>query len=148
MKVQKRNGDIVPVLFDKVVKRLANLCDGLDVQPDKVAQKVFTNMYDGIKTSEIDDLSAEVAVHMQTEHPDYEVLATRIVASNMHKMSPKCFSDSMLALHSKGIVSNEFMKCVAIALDGYQRRQWARAVGRVPASAVAARAAVNFPQLP
>jgi ribonucleoside-diphosphate reductase alpha subunit len=118
MKVQKRNGDIVPVLFDKVVKRLANLCDGLDVQPDKVAQKVFTNMYDGIKTSEIDDLSAEVAVHMQTEHPDYEVLATRIVASNMHKMSPKCFSDSMLALHAKGIVSDYFMKCVALALDG------------------------------
>ena len=118
MKVQKRNGDIVPVLFDKVVKRLANLCDGLDVQPDKVAQKVFTNMYDGIKTSEIDDLSAEVAVHMQTEHPDYEVLATRIVASNMHKMSPKCFSDSMLALHAKGIVSDEFMKCVALQLDG------------------------------
>jgi ribonucleoside-diphosphate reductase alpha subunit len=118
MKVQKRNGDIVPVLFDKVVKRLANLCDGLDVQPDKVAQKVFTNMYDGIKTSEIDDLSAEVAVHMQTEHPDYEVLATRIVASNMHKMSPKCFSDSMLVLHAKGIVSDEFMKCVALELDG------------------------------
>jgi ribonucleoside-diphosphate reductase alpha subunit len=118
MKVQKRNGDIVPVLFDKVVKRLANLCDGLDVQPDKVAQKVFTNMYDGIKTSEIDDLSAEVAVHMQTEHPDYEVLATRIVASNMHKMSPKCFSDSMLALHVKGIVSDQFMKCVALELDG------------------------------
>ena len=118
MKVQKRNGDIVPVLFDKVVKRLANLCDGLDVQPDKVAQKVFTNMYDGIKTSEIDDLSAEVAVHMQTEHPDYEVLATRIVASNMHKMSPKCFSDSMLALHGKGIVSDQFMKCVALELDG------------------------------
>ena len=118
MKVQKRNGDIVPVLFDKVVKRLANLCDGLDVQPDKVAQKVFTNMYDGIKTSEIDDLSAEVAVHMQTEHPDYEVLATRIVASNMHKMSPKCFSDSMLSLYAKGIVSDEFMKCVALELDG------------------------------
>jgi ribonucleoside-diphosphate reductase alpha subunit len=117
MKVQKRNGDIVPVLFDKVVKRLANLCDGLDVQPDKVAQKVFTNMYDGIKTSEIDDLSAEVAVHMQTEHPDYEVLATRIVASNMHKMSPKCFSDSMLSLHSMGIVSDQFMKCVALDLD-------------------------------
>jgi len=118
MKVQKRNGDIVPVLFDKVVKRLANLCDGLDVQPDKVAQKVFTNMYDGIKTSEIDDLSAEVAVHMQTEHPDYEVLATRIVASNTHKMSPKCFSDSMLALHGMGIVSDQFMKCVALELDG------------------------------
>jgi ribonucleoside-diphosphate reductase alpha subunit len=117
MKVQKRNGDIVPVLFDKVVTRLANLCNGIDVQPDKVAQKVFTNMYDGIKTSEIDDLSAEVAVHMQTENPDYEVLATRIVASNMQKMAPKCFSAAMVGLHVKGIVSDEFMKCVALELD-------------------------------
>jgi ribonucleoside-diphosphate reductase alpha chain len=117
MKVQKRNGDIVPVLFDKVVTRLANLCDGLDVQPDKVAQKVFTNMYDGIKTSEIDELSAEVAVHMQTENPAYEVLATRIVASNMQKMAPKCFSAAMVGLHVKGIVSDEFMKCVALELD-------------------------------
>ena len=117
MKVQKRNGDIVPVLFDKVVTRLANLCNGIDVQPDKVAQKVFTNMYDGIKTSEIDDLSAEVAVHMQTEHPDYEILATRIVASNMQKMAPKCFSAAMVALHTAGIVSDMFMKCVSLNLD-------------------------------
>jgi ribonucleoside-diphosphate reductase alpha chain len=74
-------------------------------------------MYDGIKTSEIDDLSAEVAVHMQTENPDYEVLATRIVASNMQKMAPKCFSAAMVGLHVKGIVSDEFMKCVALELD-------------------------------
>ena len=56
MKVQKRNGDIVPMLFDKVVARISKLCSGLDVQPDKVAQKVFVSMYDCIKTSEIDDL--------------------------------------------------------------------------------------------
>ena len=117
MKVQKRNGDIVPMLFDKVVTRINKLCSGLDVQPDKVAQKVFTSMYDGINTSEIDTLSAEVAIHMQTEHPDYEVLATRIVVSNMHKMSPKCFSDCALALHAKGIVSDEYMKCVLLDLD-------------------------------
>jgi ribonucleoside-diphosphate reductase alpha chain len=118
MKVQKRNGDIVPVLFDKVVTRLTNLCYGLDVQPDKVAQKVFVNMYDGIKTSEIDDLSAEVSVHMQTEHPGYETLATRIVVSNLHKMCPKSFSSAMVALHTRGVVSRDFMKCVALELDG------------------------------
>jgi len=117
MKVQKRNGDIVPVLFDKVVIRLTHLCNGLEVQPDKVAQKVFASMYDGIHTSEIDELSAEIAVHMQTEHPDYEVLATRIVASNMQKMAPKTFSSAMLALYAKGIVSDEFMKYVALELD-------------------------------
>ena len=117
MKVQKRNGDIVPMLFDKVVARISKLCSGLDVQPDKVAQKVFVSMYDCIKTSEIDDLSAEVAVHMQTEHPDYEVLATRIVASNLQKLCPKCFTDAMVVLHVNGVVSDYFMKCLALKLD-------------------------------
>jgi ribonucleoside-diphosphate reductase alpha subunit len=117
MKVIKRNGDIVPVLFDKVVIRITHLCDGLNVQPDKVAQKVFASMHDEIRTSEIDELSAEVAVHMQTENPDYEVLATRIIVSNMHKNSPKCFSTAMLTMHSNGIVSDEFMKCVSLQLD-------------------------------
>jgi len=117
MKVQKRNGDIVPMLFDKVVTRISKLCSGLDVQPDKVAQKVFTSMYDMMKTSEIDDLSAEVAVHMQTENPDYEVLATRIVVSNLQKLCPKMFTDAMLGLHAKGIVSDYFMKCLSSELD-------------------------------
>jgi ribonucleoside-diphosphate reductase alpha subunit len=118
MRVIKRSGDEVPMLFDKVVTRIKKLCDGLNVQADKVAQKVFSDMYDGIKTSEIDDLSAEVAIHMITENPDYETLATRIVISNIQKNSPKCFSDAMVRLHMKGVVSDEFMKCVALKLDG------------------------------
>jgi ribonucleoside-diphosphate reductase alpha subunit len=117
MRVIKRSGDDVPMLFDKVVTRIKKLCDGLQVQPDKVAQKVFSDMYDGIHTSEIDDLSADVAIHMMTENPDYETLATRLVVSNIQKNSPKCFSDAMLILHSKGTVSDEFMKCVSLKLD-------------------------------
>ena len=117
MRVIKRSGDEVPMLFDKVVTRIKNLCDGLNVQADKVAQKVFSDMYDGIKTSEIDDLSADVAIHMITEDPDYESLATRLVISNIQKNSPKCFSDSMLRLYSKGTVSEEFMKNVSLDID-------------------------------
>ena len=117
MRVIKRSGDEVPMLFDKVVTRIKNLCDGLNVQADKVAQKVFSDMYDGIKTSEIDDISADVAIHMITEDPDYESLATRLVISNIQKNSPKCFSDSMLRLYSKGTVSEEFMKNVSLDID-------------------------------
>jgi len=118
MKVIKRNGDEVPMLFDKVTQRISKLCTDLDgVQADKIAQKVFKNMYDGMKTSEIDDLSADVAIDMVTENPDYETLATRILVSNMHKTSPKTFSEAMLILHSRGIVSDTFMKCVALELD-------------------------------
>jgi len=123
MKVIKRSGDVTEMLFDKVTKRLQKLnqspeFEPLNVQPDKVAQKVFTSMYDGISTTEIDNLTAEVAVAMITEHPDYETLAMRVTVSNLQKNCPKCFSDAMVALHVKGIVSDEFMKCVALELDG------------------------------
>ena len=124
MKVVKRSGDVVEMLFDKVTKRISKLnCEPeftkLNVQPDKVAQKVFTSMYDGISTSEIDNLTAEVAISMITENPDYEVLAMRITVSNIQKTCPKCFSDSMLAMHARGVVSDEFMKYIKLEMDGW-----------------------------
>ena len=124
MKVCKRSGDEVPMLFDKVTKRISKLNEApefepLKVQPDKVAQKVFTSMYDGISTTEIDNLTAEVAVGMITEDPDYETLAMRVTVSNMQKTSPKTFSDAMVALHVKGIVSDHFMKCVSLEMDSW-----------------------------
>ena len=117
MRVIKRNGDEAPMLFDKVTARIGKLCTGLTVQPDRVAQKVFSNMYDGINTSEIDSLSADVAIDLMSENPDYETLATRITVSDMHKTSPKCFSDCALALHARGYVSDHFMKCLLLELD-------------------------------
>jgi ribonucleoside-diphosphate reductase alpha subunit len=119
MRVVKRNGDDQEMLFDKVTKRIRGLCDGLAVQADKVAQKVFSDMFDGITTTQIDEISADVAIHMITDHPDYETLATRIVVSNMHKTNPKCFSDSMLLLHSRGVVSDEFMKSLKLDADSW-----------------------------
>ena len=118
MKVLKRDGSSEEMLFDKVTQRIRKLCMGLDVAPDRVAQKVFSNMYDGVHTSEIDSLSADVAIDLMSENPDYETLATRLTVSNMHKTSPKCFSDCALALHAKGLVSTEFIKNVTLALDG------------------------------
>lgn len=122
MKVIKRSGDSVEMLFDKVTRRISKLnappeFEVLNVQPDKVAQKVFNSMYDGISTSEIDNLSAEVSIGMITEHPDYETLATRIIVSNLQKNCPKTFSDAMVSLHVKGIVSSHFMKCLKLDID-------------------------------
>jgi ribonucleoside-diphosphate reductase alpha subunit len=74
-------------------------------------------MYDGIHTSEIDSLSADVAIDLMTENPDYETLATRLTVSNMHKTSPKCFSDCALALYSNGLVSEDFIKHVTLDAD-------------------------------
>lgn len=124
MKVIKRSGDAVEMLFDKVTKRIQKLTESpefepLNVQPDKVAQKVFTSMYDGISTAEIDNLTAEVAIGMITEDPDYETLAMRVTVSNLQKTSPKTFTDAMVALHTKGIVSDHFMKCLNLDMDSW-----------------------------
>ena len=124
MRVIKRSGDHVEMLFDKVTRRISKLnappeFEPLNVQPDKVAQKVFASLYDGISTSEIDTLSAEVAIGMITEHPDYETLAMRITVSNLQKTSPKCFSDCALALHAKGVLSDEFMKHIKLEMDSW-----------------------------
>ena len=124
MKVIKRSGDAVEMLFDKVTKRIQKLTESpefepLNVQPDKVAQKVFTSMYDGISTAEIDNLTAEVAIGMITEDPDYETLAMRVTVSNLQKTSPKTFTDAMVGLHTKGIVSDHFMKCINLNMDSW-----------------------------
>lgn len=121
MRVLKRNGNYENMAFDKVTVRIARLNQEpftiLNVAPDKVTQKVIDSLYDGIPTSEIDTLTAEVAIGLVTEDPDYETLATRIVVSNLQKMCPLQFSNAMIALHSKGIVSNDFMKCMGTKYD-------------------------------
>lgn len=104
MRVLKRSGESQEMLFDKVtarIKKLAdgqNQCFGLNVSPDKIAQKTFYEMFDGISTSKIDDISADIAANMVTVDPDYETLAARILVSNMHKISPKTFSESMMSI--------------------------------------------------
>ena len=124
MKVVKRSGDVAEMLFDKVTLRISKLNSEpeftkLSIEPDKVAQKVFTGMYDGITTSEIDNLASEVAISMITEHPDYETLAMRITVSNIQKNTFKCFSDAMISLYTSGVVSDLFMKYLSKDVDGW-----------------------------
>lgn len=98
MKVIKRSGDEQEMFFDKVTLRIKKLAYNLNIFPDKVAQKTFYEMYDGISTSRIDDISADIAANMMTIDPDYEILASRILVSNMHKRYPETFSDCMKGL--------------------------------------------------
>ena len=109
MRVIKRSGIIEDVKFDKVTNRISKLRYDLseNVDASMIAKHVFSSMYDNITTHEIDTLSAEICVGMITSDPDYEILATRIVASNIQKTAPKKFSDAMHALHEAGIVTDE-----------------------------------------
>jgi len=109
MRVVKRSGRIEDMKFDNITNRIKNLTHGLSENCDstKVAQQVASSLYDGISVQEIDTLSAEVCIGMITSDPDYETLATRIVASNIQKVCPNNFHIAMKKLAKAGIVTEE-----------------------------------------
>ena len=95
MFVYKRDGRKEKVRFDKITARVSRLCYGLDpkhVDAVKITQRVITGVYEGVTTSELDNLAAETAAYMTTLHPDYAILAARIAVSNLHKQTKKVFS--------------------------------------------------------
>jgi len=102
MHVIKRNGQKEPVMFDKITARIKKLCYGLNplVEPPKVAMRVIEGLYDGVTTSELDNLAAEIAATMTVNHPDYAQLAARISVSNLHKNTKKSFSEVMTDLYT------------------------------------------------
>tara|TARA_B110000503_G_scaffold122546_1_gene187244 strand:- start:11176 stop:13425 length:2250 start_codon:yes stop_codon:yes gene_type:complete len=112
MRVTKRSARIEDMKFDNVTNRIKNLTYGLSSKCDsaKVAQQVFSSLYDKITTQEIDIISAEICVGMITSDPDYETLATRIVASNIHKVCPNNFHLAMRKLHKAGVVTDEVVE--------------------------------------
>ena len=112
MRVIKRSGRIEDMRFDNVTNRIKNLTSGLSDKCDsqKIAQQVFSSMYDNITTQEIDILSAEICIGLITSDPDYEVLATRIIASNIHKVCPNNFHLAMRKLQKAKIITDEVVE--------------------------------------
>ncbi len=101
MYVIKRDGRREAVKFDKITARVKKLCYGLDptVDATQVTLKVVDGIFDGVTTSELDNLAAEVAATMTVKHPDYAQLASRIAVSNLHKNTKKSFSETMKDLY-------------------------------------------------
>ena len=101
MFVVKRDGHKEPIMFDKITSRVRKLCYSLNalVDPVKVSMRVIEGLYDGVTTSELDNLAAEIAATMTTTHPDYAKLAARISVSNLHKNTKKSFSETMKDLY-------------------------------------------------
>lgn len=103
MFVIKRDGRSESVKFDKITARIEKLCYGLNpdlVDAIDVARKVIEGLYDGVTTSELDNLAAETAASLTTKHPDYALLASRIAVSNLHKNTVKSFSETMTLLYN------------------------------------------------
>jgi ribonucleoside-diphosphate reductase alpha chain len=124
MKVKKRDGSLEEMRYDKITKRINVLCYDLNMEyidPTYVTLKVTQGIYDGISTIELDKLAAETAVAMTTTHPDYAKLAGRLAVSNLHKSTPKKFSQSIKELYSfieprtgkqSSLISDELYKFV------------------------------------
>ena len=121
MQVIKRTGRTEDVSFDKISARIKKLCYGLDpgfIKPLEISQKVIQGLFDGVSTTELDNLAAETAASLATEHPYYATLAARIAISNLHKNTDKSFSRTMRRLYeyidpktgeSAGLISDKHL---------------------------------------
>lgn len=121
--VIKRDGSREPVSFNEILERIRKLSDGLDhVNPDLVAQKVCMQLTDGVKTSELDEFAAETCAMMQSRyHPNYGMLAARILIDNHHKNTPNTLLDCVEELyHDQSIVCDEYHDNVCKFKDDYQ----------------------------
>ncbi len=124
MQVVKRSGKTESVSFDKITARIKKLCYGLDpnhVEPLEIAKKVIQGLYDGVSTTELDNLAAETSASMAAHHPDYAILAARIAISNLHKNTDKSFTATMEALYDyidpktgakAGLISDKTIKTI------------------------------------
>ena len=110
MRVEKRNGNYEDVSFDKILKRIQLLCIGeefkqkLSIDPTVIAQKVCSEIYDNVKTTELDELSSQIAISMYSKNPEYATLASRIVVSNHHKRTNESFSSVIEELYENNII--------------------------------------------
>lgn len=127
MYVTKRDGTRVPVSFNEVLTRIQKLADGLaHVNPDLVAQKVCSQIQDGIKTSELDEFAAETCAMMQARyHPNYGKLAARLVIDNHQKNTPSRLIDVVQVLFDEGVV-NESYYCAAQNLEFGEMIEYSR----------------------
>lgn len=129
MQVVKRSGKRENVSFDKITARVKKLCYGLNpeyIDSIEIAKKVIQGLYDGVSTTELDNLAAETAATMAADHPDYALLAARIAVSNLHKNTDKSFSQTMKRLHAyidpktgdkAGLISDYTMDIVTANAD-------------------------------
>ena len=123
MRVQKRNGDYEDVSFDKILKRIQLLCIGeefnkqLNIDPTIIAQKVCSEIYENVKTSQLDELSSQIAISMYSKNPEYGILASRIVVSNHHKRTLSNFSTVIEELYENNIIQKYLYDLVQGNMD-------------------------------
>jgi ribonucleoside-diphosphate reductase alpha chain len=122
MQVRRSDGTIEPAKFDKITEKVARLSEGLDskfIDPDLVTKKTIEGFYDGITTKELDELTAEIAASMATMHPDYSILAGRLLVTRLHQETPEKFSEAIEEMY-KYIDEATGLDASLIAEDVYE----------------------------
>ena len=121
MFVINRKNEREAIRYDKITDRNVELSLGLNVNPAYLSKLVIESLKDSMTTSEIDELSAETSFFMSTYEPDYDILATRISVSNLHKQTLSSFSETVKKLYyhkdektgkTSNIISDDFMSFV------------------------------------
>jgi ribonucleoside-diphosphate reductase alpha subunit len=103
--VSKRDGRLELLDSTKLLQRLTDLSDGLDMRflnLVALTESIVRGMYPNVTTHEIDVLAAETAASLGTQHPDYGRLAARILITQNHKTTPTCFSEAIETLYNSG----------------------------------------------
>jgi len=124
--VVKRNSEVEPVSFDKVLKRIHILCKHpvlhhLQIDGTVVAQKVCSQIFPGVKTTQLDELAAQICSSMSTIHPDFGTLASRISISNHQKNTQDSFTDVVKVLYNN---YNHFdFHCPLVSQELYELAQ-------------------------
>ena len=109
MYVKKRNGKLEIVSFDKILKRIKKIGQEVNIKINytSLAMKVIDQLYTEITTKQIDELSAEQCASMASIHPDYNVLAGRIIVSNHQKNTDDKFSKVITKLYKNNDKHNK-----------------------------------------
>ena len=109
MRVQKRNGSLEEISFDKILNRIKKLGheSNIHINYSSLVMKVIDQLYDSIPTTKIDELAAEQCASLSTLHPDYGSLSSRIVISNHHKNTNPKFSNIITTLYNFKDIHNQ-----------------------------------------
>ena len=123
MEVIKRDGSKQPILFDKIserIRKLAHMDPILSIDIPRLVIHIISQLHDQISTSKIDELTAQECASQCANHPDFGVLAGRIVISNLHKNTSASFYEVVCALDEAGRISDKYACCVYELASSYQ----------------------------
>uniref|UniRef100_A0A6C0LTI4 ribonucleoside-diphosphate reductase n=1 Tax=viral metagenome TaxID=1070528 RepID=A0A6C0LTI4_9ZZZZ len=111
MNVRKRNGEMVTISFDKILHRIKTIgqLHNIHINYSSMAMRIIDQLYDGIETSKIDELTAQQCASQTTQHIDYGRMASVLCVSNLHRETPGDFIEVTERLYTyKDIHGNNY----------------------------------------